>query len=258
MTTINDVLKRYMEHQAGDIVGFGLDPTYRRVAALGNTAVSAAGTDVWAGGVVYPFKTTATLMEVVSTSVNDAVAGTGATSIIVQGLDPNYNEVSETVLLNGTTAVPTVNTYIAINACFVTGAGVGATNAGTISIRDVGGGTVRQIIPVGYSISRSSVYTVPAGYTLSEISMFACVNRVSAGGQANYITVATGQRTASSGVIRLPLEFTVSSTGPYRHDAEPGIITTERNSFFLRITAQSAAVDFTAAWLGKLKKNVPN
>lgn len=257
MSSINDIQKRYMEHQSGDIVGFGLDPIYRRIASLGNTAVSAANTDVWAGGILYPFKTSATGMEVVSSSANDAVAGTGATSIVVQGLDANYNEIVETVLMNGTTAVPTVNSFIAINSCFVTGSGVGATNAGAISIRDVGGGTVRQIIPAGYSISRSSVYTVPAGYTLSEISMFACVNRVAAGGQANYITVATGQRISSSGVIRLPLEFTVSSVGPYRHDAEPGIITTERNSFFLRITAQSAAVDFTAAWLGKLKKNVP-
>jgi hypothetical protein len=255
MTSINDVMKTMMEHGAGDPIGFGQVNGYRRVAALGSTAVSAANTDVWRGGILYPFKTTATLMEVVSSSANDTAAGTGAQTVLVQGLDANYNEVQETVIMNGTTAVAMVNTYIAINTCFVTATGSGFTNAGDISIRDTGGGTVRQIIQAGYSFARSSVYTVPAGYTLSEISMFACVNRQAGGGQINYITVSTGQR-LSNGTIRLPLEFTISSGGPYRHDAEPGIITTEKNSFFLRITAQSAAVDLTAAWLGKLKKNV--
>ena len=100
------------------------------------------------------------------------------------------------------------------------------------------------------------MYTVPAGHTLSEISMFGCINRIAAGGQANYITMSTGQR-FTSGNIRLPLEFTFSSVGPYRHDAIPGIISPERSTFFLRITAQSAAVDVTGAWLGTLKRNVP-
>lgn len=256
--SINDAMNRFMTNSVADPIGFGLEaPNYRRIAALGNVSTSAAGIDVWRGGTLYPFKTTATLMEAVSSSVNDAPAGTGALTILVQGLDSNYNEVSETVVMNGTTAVALVNTFIAINTCFVLTAGTGGVNAGDISIRDAGGGTVRQIIQAGYSISRSSVYTVPAGYTLSEISMFACVNRQAAGGQANYITVSTGQRLVN-GVIRLPLEFTVSSTSPYRHDAEPGIITGEKNSFFLRITAQSAVVDFTAAWLGILRKNVPS
>lgn len=256
MSTINDALKRFADNQAGDPVGFGTEaPNFRRIASLGNTTVSAANTDVWPAGILYPFKTTATLMEVFSANAADTNGGTGAWTIIVNGLDPNYNEVSETVVLNGST-VAMVNTYIAINNAFVVTSGTGFTNAGDISIRDVSAGPVRQIIKAGYGVSRSSIYTVPAGHTLSEISAFGCINRISAGGQANYITMATGQRT-SNGNIRLPLEFTFSSVGPYRHDALPGIITPERTTFFLRITAQSTAVDVTGAWLGILKRNVP-
>lgn len=254
--TINDAMKRYMENSIADSIGFGTEaPNYRRIAALGNIPASSANTDVWPLGTLYPFKTTATTMEVVSANAADTAAGTGAQTILVNALDVNYNEVVETVILNGGTVAMT-GTYIAINNAFVLTSGSGFTNAGDISIRDSGAGPVRQVIKAGYGVSRSSVYTVPAGHTLSEISVFGCINRIAAGGQANYITMSTAQRNPN-GNIRLPLEFTFSSVGPYRHDAIPGIITTERNTFFLRLTAQSAAVDVTGAWLGVLKRNVP-
>jgi hypothetical protein len=256
MGSINDALKRYMENSVADPIGFGTEsPNYRRIASLGNIGVSSAGTDVWPLGTVYPFKTTATTVEVFCSSASDTNGGTGAWTIVVNGLDTNYNEISETVILNGGVQA-LVGTYIAINNAFVSSSGITNSAVGDISIRDSGGGTVRQVIKAVYGVSRSSVYTVPAGYTLSEISVFGCINRVAAGGQANYITMSTGQRNPT-GNVRLPLEFTFSSVGPYRHDAVPGIITTERNSFFLRITAQSAAVDVTGAWLGVLKRNVP-
>ena len=257
MSTFNDVLKVYMEHGEADPIGFSLvNPPYRRIGALGNVPVSAANIDIWPGGILYPFKSTATTMEVFSTNAADTAAGVGARTLVVNGLDANYNEISETVTLNGAT-VAMVNTYIAINSAFVATSGSSNGSVGDIHIRDSGGGTVRGIVDAVYGTMRSSIYTVPAGHTLSVISTFGCVNRVTAGGQANYITMATGQR-ISNGTIRLPLEFTFSSTAPYRHDAKPGIVTTERNSFFLRCTAQSAAVDLTAAWLGILKKNVPS
>jgi len=256
MSSINDALKKYMENSNADSIGFGLEaPLYRRIVALGNIPASAAGVDIWPAATLYPFKTTATTMEVFSTNVADTNGGTGAWTVQVNGLDANYNEVSEVITLNGG-AVPMVNTYIAINNSFVISSGTGTTNAGDINIRDSVGGTVRQIIKGGYGVSRSSIYTVPAGHTLSDISTFGCINRIAGGGQINYVTMATGQR-AQSGNIRLPLEFTYSSGQPYRHDAVPGIITGEKQSFFLRCVAQSASVDVTGAWLGILKKNVP-
>lgn len=257
MSTINDTMKLWMEGSGADNIGFGLQSSvYRRMAALGNTAVSAANTDIWPGGILYPFKTTATQMEVVGTNVEDSSAGTGARTIILNGLDSNHVEVSEIITLNGLTPVPTVNTFIAINSGAVLTSGSAHGNVGDIQIRDIGGGTVRNIIDAVYGTMRQSVFTVPAGHTLSVISTFGCINRTAAGGQTNYITMATGQRLLN-GTIRLPLEYTFSSVNPYRHDARPGIITTEKNSFFLRCTAQSAAVDLTGAWLGVLKKNNP-
>jgi|SRR6185369_3841123 len=257
MSAFNDVMKKYMENANSDSVGFGLEaPLYRRVAALGNIPVSAAGVDVWPGASLYPFKTTATTMEVFSVNAADTNGGTGAWTIQVNGLDQDYNEKSEVITLNGASAAMSATTYIAINSAFVLTSGSGFTNAGDINIRDSGGGTVRQIIKAGYGNTRSSVYTVPAGYTLSDISTFGCINRIAAGGQINYVTMATGQR-SSTGNVRLPLEFTFSSGQPYRHDAVPGIITQEKQSFFLRCNAQSAAVDVTGAWLGVLKKNNP-
>lgn len=255
--TINDALRQWADGNEADNIGFSLQsPNYRRMAALGNVTASSANADVWPGGTLYPFKTTATQMEVVATNAADTAAGTGARTIVLNGLNTDYVEISEVVTMNGLTPVPTVNTFIAINSGAVLTSGSSFGSVGDIQIRDIGGGTVRNIIDAIYGTMRQSIFTVPAGHTLSVISTFGCVNRTAAGGQINYITMATGQK-LQNGTIRLPLEFTFSSGNPYRHDARPGIITTEKNSFFLRCTAQSASVDLTGAWLGILKRNVP-
>lgn len=253
MTTLNDSLKSFADFTFGDPIGFGKTPGLRRIAALGNTSALVAPSDIWAGATIYPFKTVATTMEVFSTNVNDSSNGTGARTILVSGLDANYNELSESVTLNGGT-VAMVNTYLAINGAFVLSSGSSSGSVGEIHIRDSGGGDTRAIIGAVYGTSRSSIYTVPAGYTLSVHSILTCINRTAGGGQTQYATIANMQR-LTNGTIRLPLEFSISSGNPYRHDSDPGIIAPEKTSFGLRCTANSATIDVTAAWLGKLRKN---
>lgn len=254
MSTLNDSLKNFADHSFGDPIGFNKVPGLRRVAALGNSPALVAPSDIWSGNTLYPFKTSATTMEVISTSTSDTSAGVGARTVLVNGLDANYVEVSEIVTLNGTSEVAMVNTYIAINNAFLMLSGSSSVNIGDISIRDSGGGTVRAIIPAGYGITRSSVYTVPAGHTLSVHSIFACINRTAGGGQTQYATISNGQK-LSNGTMRLPFEFSISSNTPYLHEGVPGIIAAEKSTFFLRCVANSATIDLTAAWLGKLRKN---
>jgi hypothetical protein len=132
-------------------------------------------------------------------------------------------------------------------------AGTSETNVGTITLRDAGAGTTRGLIPIGGGISRQAVYTVPAAHTLSIHSIFASLNRSNA--VSKDVTIGFSFR-SFAGVRRLTLEFSVSNSGPYRHDGIPGIIMAEKTDFSLRTTyTGSNDVDVTGAFLGVLIAN---
>jgi len=126
---------------------------------------------VWSQGGDFPYPTSAVTMFASSTSANDANGGTGANSILIQGLDENYDEVEETVLLNGQTQVATQNSYLRIYRAFVTLCGTGGTSGGIIYVGSSGatGGVPNTTIYANLHLGNQTqiaAYTVPAGYTL--------------------------------------------------------------------------------------------
>ncbi len=144
---------------------------HRSVSIFGfNKDVDTAEVTVWPLPSVRPLPAAALSMSVSSTSTSDLPASTGAHTVLIQGLDANYNEISETVTLNGQTAVPTTQAFIRVNYAVVTTAGSSNSALGDIYI---GSGTVTagvpavvyQIIKFNYNASLTGSYTVPAGYT---------------------------------------------------------------------------------------------
>lgn len=237
--------------------GLGLlSPDVRRVTALGNNPdvdVGSVPEDVWSGGGLYPFMAAATSLELVSSSASDTSAGTGARTVLVSGLDAAYVEQSDTITMNGLTAVALPRQYFRINQLLVLTAGTAENNVGDLTLRDAGAGATRAIIPATSGISRQAVFTVPAGHTLSVHSLFVSLNRTS--GIDKNITVGLTFRT-STGVRRLTLEFSVSSVVPYRHEGIPGIILPEKTDVSMRTTfTASSDVDITGAFLGVLVSN---
>jgi hypothetical protein len=144
---------------------------HRAVTVFGyNPDLDTAEETVWPDGGTVTRAAAAGVMKVSSSSTDDAAAGTGARTIVVQGLDANYNEISETVTLDGQTAVNTAKSFLRINNMYVATAGSGLTSAGTIYIGTgiVTAGvpaTIYDLIYVGYNQTTTGFYTVPAGYT---------------------------------------------------------------------------------------------
>ena len=99
---------------------------------------------VWPNGGVVPHPTVASVLKISSTSADDAAAGTGAQTVFIGGVDSDYNVVSETVVLNGQTAVNTTNSYLYVNQFYVTRVGTSGANAGAIN---AGTGTVIAGVP---------------------------------------------------------------------------------------------------------------
>jgi hypothetical protein len=115
---------------------------------------------IWEGsktttGGDYVFPTSSATLTLVSTSASDTMG------IFIAGLDINFNMISETVTLNGTTGVASVNSYYRINGLYV----VSGSNVGTITAVQGAGTTVYGQINPGNGITQMSVYTVPKGYT---------------------------------------------------------------------------------------------
>ena len=156
-------------------VGKGNVPGHTVSAVIGrNTAVSSTLTeDVWGGGGNMVLPTAAESWEIVSTSVNDTSAGTGARTVLITTLDVNY--VAQTpveVTLNGTTPVAITGTHFrphhlaSTSGLFVLTAGSSESNEGDIVVRVASAGATRMTCKIGISKSEDSQVTVPAGFTI--------------------------------------------------------------------------------------------
>jgi hypothetical protein len=144
---------------------------HRAVTVFGfNSDVDTTQVSVWPLPSLIPFPAAAIQMTVSSTNTNDTSAGTGAQTVVVQGLDANYNEVTEVVTLNGQTAVTMAASLLRVNYAYVATAGSGNGAAGDIYIGTgvVTAGvpaTTYNIIKFDYNNTTTGSYTVPAGYT---------------------------------------------------------------------------------------------
>ena len=112
---------------------------------------------VWDGGTVYAYPSSAVNMNVSS----DESADNGI-EITLQGLDANYNQITETVTLDDTDsagAVETTNQFLRVFRAY--------NNSNTDLTGDVtiaNGGTTYAKVLGTYQQTLMAVYTIPAGY----------------------------------------------------------------------------------------------
>lgn len=144
----------------------GLVPGITFNNKFGRNPNTAAGDAIWLVSTAYTVPASAELCNIVSTSAqDDNGGGTGAGS----GINENYDVVSETVLLNGTANVSTVNKYWNIHRSYVNGIAPSGTNAGlvgNVSITSTAAGTpLMAMLEAGYNQTQSTIYWVPRNYT---------------------------------------------------------------------------------------------
>jgi hypothetical protein len=144
-----------------------------------NSAVANTGETIWAQGGLYTWQAAAATVSVTSSSTDDdstPTPGTGALTVVLEGLDANYVEQSETIILNGTTVVNSTKTYLRLHRMYVATAGTGLTNAGVIYAATSGdtyttpgvpntATKIMSTIAAGEGQTLQAFYTVPAGYT---------------------------------------------------------------------------------------------
>ena len=220
--TTGDTYNWSINLSAGDISGMSYIEKFGR-----NDTMSGNMETIWDGSDIYTYLTSASSVYITSSSGNDAVAGTGARTIEVQGLDENYEVAVETINVDDSAST---TTFIRVFRARVATTGSGGQADGVISIRSAsgGGGTLSaQIQKVGTGGGASlgqtfmCVYTVPAGKTAYLTQWI-----VGAGGQnadttaffmarpfdsntafnAKDIIISAGQQFAKE--YKVPLQFT--------------------------------------------------
>lgn len=203
-----------------------------RIFAGGHTPTPTTNSDVWEGAGLYPFQTSATKLEILSASANDAAAGTGAQTFTLQGLDANFNPISEVLTMNGVTPVQTVKSYLRVNSLMIGSAGSGGTNAGDVTLRVTGAGATQAIARALYGYAKSAVYTVPTGFTLFVTDLLFSVG---GSGNGNNVTFSF-TRITQAGLITTTNEYNTNPSAPLQRLPDMGAPVVATTSLTTRIT----------------------
>ena len=133
-----------------------------------NAAIPDELTTAWELPSNYVYPTEALTMTVTS---NAADAGY---VILIKGLDINYDEIQETVLLDGTGTATTANQYYRINDVVTVATPGGAYGSPQNNIVISNSGTTYARIDADKGKNQAAIYTVPRGYqfALKRISAF--------------------------------------------------------------------------------------
>jgi len=195
--------------------------------------------DLWGGGGLYTGFPTVTSepVEVLSSDAADASAGTGLRTVVIQGLNQDWDAASETITLNGLTPVQSVNTYRRVNTMRGTTAGSGGFNAGTITVRHATTeANVFLAMAPNTNQSNCSAYTVPAGHTAYLMSSFGTL-RGSVNGTADcaFAIRALGQ------VFRYRRPFTISPNFEHNETLCLPIEIAEKTDIIIRCTSVSVS-----------------
>jgi hypothetical protein len=211
-------------------VARGQIPGHSAISVFGyNPDVDTAEESIWPDGGTVPHPTVASVLKISSSSTDDTSAGTGARTVTIVGLDGSYNQVSESITLNGQTAVNTTNSYLYVNGFYVASTGSGGANAGKIN---AGTGVVTagvpavlyDIIATGYNNRTTAHYCVPAGYTGY------LTTGVITTGQASGSTSVTAflKQHGQDGIVRVGAVSTLNN-GSVQYDFSYPYIISEKN-----------------------------
>jgi len=173
-------LSEYSSTEALNIIAWGsplaLDSYdtrqgYKVVHKFGhNTDIDSSYETLWSAGGNYSYLSSATTLKISSADANDDDGDTGARTVLIQGLDTNYNEIEETVTLDGQTAINTSNEYLRVYRMIVQTAGSsnhneGIVYAGTGTVTSGVPANIYAEIPAEYNQTMMAVYTIPADKT---------------------------------------------------------------------------------------------
>lgn len=192
--------------------------------------------DVWYFGGVYTGQpldsVTPETISVSSSSSSDNSTGTGARTLTLFGLDSDYNEIEETVTLNGTTPVVTTNTWRRMFRMKIDTAGSTGSNIGTIQANyTTSTSVIFGVVGVGLNQTSIAATTVPAGKTMYIVRTDIQIGRTNGSAGSAIVSIRIREQ---GGVFRADRLKTITTSLPYSVTYEGAIIVPEKSDIKVR------------------------
>lgn len=210
------------------------------------------------------FRTSATTVQLRSTSASDTAAGVGARSVRVIGLDTLFTPYSEVVTLAGTSVVTTIGNFIRVTSLELVTTGTYAglpgvtpptgANVGVITANYTGTAAVIATMAIQAGIEYNSFFTVPAG-------MYAglrLINTVVDAGKTCNLNIYARQ---GANVVTAPFGPTAITstragiTGASNIEYNPAIILPEYTDIFYMASTSSGSGDVSLTLAGYFAPN---
>jgi len=163
--------------------------------------------------------------------------GVGARTVEISGINAAYKEVSETVSLNGTAAVNTVNSYLHINSMQVKSAGSEGANAGLITAIAATDTTITAQIEIGRNKAQQCIFLNINGPAKS-INYFTVSAKNATAGAITTVDIWTKKQ----GGVWIP-EITVEldSSNPTFTDVRSGFLPILSTKTLIKVMATASA-----------------
>lgn len=233
---------QYGKTEAFDLqVARGLVQGHSTVNIYGyQPAVGLSFIPVWENATAYTFPVAATKMNLAG-SVGDTA------TITINGLDSNYQPISENLALNGATPVTTVKSYLRINS-MVVAVGSATNPSGVVTLKDLTNTTIYAQINAEIGRTQAAIYTVPAGYTyyLQRVNIYTSLN-------GNNFVTYQNKTISSTGVVQLTQQAAFAATYEARRIMPRPIL--EKTDVLLQAKVNSATGAVSIAQEGYLIKN---
>lgn len=182
-------------------------------------AITAGFTAVWENAAAYVYPSVATTLDV-------QTAATDTATIKIIGLDANYEEISEVVVLNGIIATDqTTNTeFLRVNDLIT----ISGNCTGDVTIIETGGSNVVAKMLAGTGRNQAAIYTVPAGceFYLTRLNGFTAETGSTPNERTAFFRNFVG---LSSGVnlrvaeLAFHNSFTIQRTTPFKYSEKTDI-----------------------------------
>ena len=158
--------KPYIQNDYTHAVSVGFVPGASTETKYGyNLDIDTGEEDIWSAGGSITYLSSAEPMLIVSSSDADSTGNTGALTMRLIGLDADYNAIEDTITLDGTNNVESLDTFLRVTRAYVLTAGSGGKNAGNITITAKSAATTQAYIPANYGQTQQCLTTVKAGET---------------------------------------------------------------------------------------------
>jgi hypothetical protein len=211
-----------------------------------NTDVAGSGTEeIWDGSAAYVYPATA-LMTSISQTTNQA-AMLGAT-IEIQGLDANWNQITQTKALDGTNTTTVVTLDTPLLRVFRMKVLTNVVGDSPIRLHNAGETQDYAVISTGFNQTQMAIFTTPAN-TSAYVTTYYAAHNPTTGQTFTSNAINLWARDNANGYEKqLKHNFGVPEDGHFQHFFEPYYRFGEKTDIFITSSPVGAAADISAGF----------